>query len=444
MVMFRDDELRMIAEERAQEPRWKKRTRKGIKIVLSIAALFCLSLTVMSMLSGNGDSIKAGVSDYIHKASGLDADITTLHYMSFFPEVRIDFSDLDLYIPAPQPLGKKGGKTVAPVHGEHVGSVGHFEAAMGFWDLFFSRHTLRVLTVEQAKFAPGLLDRRAIDVRSLRLDPKGWQGKPAILFDGKYGDEQVSGLLEMAQMGSAYGLPDKSHFDMTLGLLHLTGSLSRDYARGLVFTLATATIAGQAAPTGVLVLSRDHGQTALGVDLASGHSRLDASFIAVDGKTQGTIAFPVLDIADLRPMLEAIAEILGHWPGVSIFSGDLSASSVVDGDTVLGALTTHAEAANGVLRMGKIGGTLNPAVFGAAGKQITIDANGTAITLPALGVPQCLSARLAMDANGVTLNPILLTEGTQSFAGSGRIAFDKPAVNLSFKPATANAACALP
>ena len=90
MVMFREDEERMIAAERAAEPRWKKRLRLLVKVVFFASCLFFFSLFVISRLGGNGDALKKGLEQYLIQATAMVPEVGTLNGITFFPVMSVN------------------------------------------------------------------------------------------------------------------------------------------------------------------------------------------------------------------------------------------------------------------------------------------------------------------------------------------------------------------
>ncbi len=446
MVLFRDDELRLIAAERAAEPRWKKRLRLASKIVFWIGALFVASLFVLSSLAGKGAPLKHGIEEYLRQATGYDAEIRTLNYMSFYPVVGVDFDNLTLYRQTLQKDEAAGGKPARHpmmVRGDRVAAVGHVTAVIGFWDLFFSRHWVRQLNMTDIDIASDVIDQRQVAADYIRLDPKGPDGKPAIVLQGHYGDEILSGAVEMAPRRLAFSLPDDAHFNIKAGKLEARGTMAHRFGRGLVLTVAQAGLPSKLAE-GTMILSMQHRLFKLDLDLHAGSSRVTAALERHNGGAfKGKIDVPALDVADIRPLTVFLTALAEYWPFAPSLQARLTLGRLADGAATLGHGAAQLTLADGELNLDSITGALDKA---PAGKTWHLSGQGLDLALPYDPPVTCLSAKMEAGKLLTKIGPAVAAGGQAAYDGHGSIGLTgEQRVALAFKPAAKPAAgCTLP
>jgi hypothetical protein len=446
MVMFRDDEMRMIAAERAAEPRWKKRLRLFIKIAVCAGLLFAMSLFVLSRQGGNSLPLKNGIEQYLHQVTGYQADIGHLNVMSFYPIVGFDFEDLAFYGMAEKEIADGKGKIrKAPVRDRHIADIGHVKAAMSFWDLFLSRHTALALQIGQATIEPGVIDGRGIVLDSLILGPREWDGKPAVVLKGRYGAEDMEASLEMSLRGHTYSMPDDARFQARIGDFTATGTVGHRFGKGLVLKIAQAGVP-QAHVAGTVTFALQDKGFRLVADLRAGDSVLKADLRrAGGGPLTGTIDLPVLTAEDIRPLAVFAAAVAQLWPGAPGLKADLTLADVPDGMTALGLGSARLTVENGVLRLGHISGRMAETLPDGNGKTLHVAADGLTLDLPRDPSATCVAAKIKIDAGSMKIGPAV-ADGGVSYTGQGSIALTGgKAVAIRFSPSAKSVTdCALP
>jgi hypothetical protein len=448
MVLFRDDELRMIAAERAAEPRWKKRLRLFIKITLVVSVLFGISLFLLSTQGGNSEPLKRGLEEYLQQTTGYKADIGHLNYMAFYPIVGIDFDDLAFYsVVKKEVTDEKGQKKQALARDRRVADVGHVTLAIRFWDLFLSRHSLVALKITGIDIAPGIVDKRAVSIGSLMLDPKGLDDKPAVVIKGTYGKEAIAGAFEMRVKGRAYAMPDNAKFKMSAGPLEAAGTAAHRFGKGLVLNIDHVGAPSKLAD-GTLTLSLDGSTLNIDTELHVGDSVVKADVRHKAGHPlTGTIDVPILTAGDIRPLAVLMAALADRWPGAPGLDAQLSLADVPDGMTALGRGKAKIVADKGVVRLNDFSGHMVETLPSKDGRTMHVAADGLSLTLPRDPSVTCLALAVKADAKAMKIGPAAAGGGDAlSYSGQGSIDLTgRQTVTLAFTPsAKPNKDCVLP
>ena len=115
----------VLFHEEKKKPEKKKRgkLRLAFWIVFWICMIFGFSLLLLSALSGNHKALQDGFRDLLAKSTGTQVE-TTLNYMGFFPDMRVDFTKTTFTLP---------GESAPAVSVEAV------SFSRDFWDYFFTR-----------------------------------------------------------------------------------------------------------------------------------------------------------------------------------------------------------------------------------------------------------------------------------------------------------------
>ncbi len=421
MVMFRDDDARMKAAERAAEPRWKRNVRRVFKTAFWCALLVGLGLTVLSMQAGRSDSLKKGLEQYLGQATGMQAEIGMLKYMTFFPVVSVTFDQFSLYESIP------GSGPTQPLRGLRAVTAGHVSVAMNFWDLFLSRRRLRALDIREMEIEPGIIDKRGLSIASLRLDKAAYDNRAGILLQGMYGGEAVKAAIEMKQKGRSLVLPDHAGFTVDAGPLAVRGTIAHRFGQGLVLDVARLGV-NEKGFAGKMIFGEQKKGLTFSADVHFGRSAMDVD-IRRDQKTpwQGTVVLPVLDAADLSAMLGIILEWVSRIPRVEQHALDarLTVKKIENGGV---------QAAPFTAKISMKDSTLSLSAFEGGFPASLLDA-----TLPPASV-HCFAARQIPGT--VKLDTVVLATDAGSFAGSGLV--NGQALHFALRPRAGKTDCSLP
>ncbi|MGH1397919.1 MAG: hypothetical protein ACRBCT_01765 [Alphaproteobacteria bacterium] len=178
-----------------------------IKITAILIAFFAVMLTVLANMGGSSDNLKAAVSDYITAATGMRAEIGTLHKMTFFPAVTIDAGNIELH---------KDDDLIAE---------GRIESALlkiSFWDVITSRSKLQNLQIEGASFLPGTLNAQSVEIERIGIDETP-TGEAFLAAQGKIGPHKINAEIALQSKGKNFTLPQDGDFIMNVGTITAKG-----------------------------------------------------------------------------------------------------------------------------------------------------------------------------------------------------------------------------
>lgn len=442
MVMFREDEQKMIAAERAAEPRWKKRLRLAMKIVLISGAILFISLMVLNGLAGKSDALKKGLEEYIGQTTGMAADIGTLNGVTFFPVLSFSINDLNLYQPLPGPV-----KTDLPLRGKKLVSAAHMAIAMNFRDLVFSVRRIRGIDVSGLSFSPGVLDRRGLAIDRIGLEPKGYGKNPGLLLEGMYGKEEFSAALQMKPSDSGYKIPASAAFKASIGRLRFEGMLeqkSRSAVRWVFTTMGETGLKGSLD----LMPAQDKAIVAVSVRDSVLHGEFSHRH---DQPLQGRVETSSLNINDAAPLLFLITDIARLWPefkAIQSFNLLFNAEGLKIDSQDAGRFSFTLTKAGPDLSVGGIQGSIKADRLAPyktdAGDVFALVRDGLHLTLPAH--PDCMIGKIQDDEDIFRLNPVAVQSPGKRFMGMLTVDTKSRNADLSLKPAKSQALpeCVLP
>lgn len=140
----------------------------SMKIVLGLALLFLVMFTVLAKVGGTSSALKDAAEGLIGDLSGHRAVISTFRGLYFFPQVRLDFSDLSLYpIQAPR---------------EVVLTLGRFQMESDFADVIFRTGRFRALNIEDLQSRPGVILPAALRIEKTLIEEQKKETGPSAFF----------------------------------------------------------------------------------------------------------------------------------------------------------------------------------------------------------------------------------------------------------------------
>lgn len=366
MVMFYDDE-----EKQEKKPQGKRRKwlRRAIITLLVFAGLFGTGLFILSTMGGSDESLKRAAAGFVKVKTGYELGVDKLHYVGFFPEMRVDMEGLSF---------RSAGNEVA--------SIKSLDFRMGFWDLFFSKQRYRALSVADLQAGAGVFSERALVIERFALQKQASGDRPGLLAEGKYGADPFhlvleTGFSEDEKGQEVYYLAEENPFSLKAGSIEIDGK----YTQGLLGTQFTIDRAG--APdtvlTGVIEARRNMLGEGLEANLEFGSSTLSLNLDFDRRRVRGTAHFGVLDLKDVQPALLFMESVQAYFPGSGqiSFSGmdyaiDVTIDKLAAGGITLGHISAPVVIADHVQEISPLQGMISG---GSLSGHIRLDAK----TLPA-------------------------------------------------------------
>jgi hypothetical protein len=130
-----------------------------LKMIFFISAFLLIIFTVLANMSGSGDTMKQAVEGFFSDATGYRASIAKFNRLVFFPDIIIDFEQMDFF---------DGDETTSP-----VATIGKLHLAMSFWDVMFSTGKIRRMNLEDVTANQGVLIPSAVNIKTARVFDEG-------------------------------------------------------------------------------------------------------------------------------------------------------------------------------------------------------------------------------------------------------------------------------
>lgn len=399
MVLFNDD----IIEEKKERSRLNKWVRRIIKISLILGITLFLSLTVLSSLGGQHEQLKRGLEDYMTSATGYKTTIGALNYMGFYPQARVDVSNVTMDTPGAGDL-----------------RIGRIAISIDFWDLAFSRMKYNAFYFQDIIAPAGAVSPKAFYISKLGLighdkdganyeisaevparrgadkidsskvntteeavdedvsvaettEPQKTEAKKTTNFTvlGRYGQHDIYFAVEMMTREKNNGMtefsvPKLGAYDLSFGAFKSSGQYDRSNG-AFTFIFDKAGI-GEDQISGKLKPFLVSGRTGIEGRLHFGDSSIEFDVDQNATDLAGEVSFDVLDFADLKAPLSIIDQ-LSAYIGSTEKSEDsaieipyqtmdlsISAKEIRNKGKNLGHINVPVTMENGIFRIGQITG----------------------------------------------------------------------------------------
>lgn len=215
------------------------------KILFFAAAMLIVMFTILGNMGGNGPTHKETVEKFVTGLTGRKAVVKTLRTLTFFPTVRVDFEDLDLFL---QPEDDFAAA--------HVDAA---QAAFSFWDVFWKNGRARSFNIQGIDVQPGVFLRRRMTFRHIAVVDAA-DGGAALEGSGAIGDQKVDFSIGMQVIGEGrgrkYAFPTTRPFQMTIGDVAVTATLVNAGNPFIAFRDLKISLKGVEVLSGEIELSR--------------------------------------------------------------------------------------------------------------------------------------------------------------------------------------------
>lgn len=279
MVMFKEDEEKMIAEERARRrknPWWRL-----FKVMMVLSLFVLIFLWVLASIGGSSDTLKKGVEEYLGSVSGYDTTVENFDHLKFFPNLSLKAANIVF----------RDGSNV-------TGGVKLLDFSVPFWSVILKRPRFNHLNVEDLVVLKAATKDQDFAVEKIVLDEK--EKKPVLAVSGRYGDAPFDATFFLQKdKKDRFYLDDKSPYVVQTNSLNVNGHVH--HKKGAVF--------GDLAIEGHSKLMFELG---LNEDL-QGQIKTDRSLIEFD-IAGGEVIAPFLDIDDISLIVTYLGEVLVFLP----------------------------------------------------------------------------------------------------------------------------------
>ena len=209
MVLFRDEEEKIKAEERAKKP--KRKWPVFVKVILVISMLACGGLFIISKQEGNNETLHSSLEGFLTASTGMKATVGTLNNLAIFPNVKLDAEDLELSDP-------KNGRSI---------KIGRVDFKAPFFAMSASKLKFHRLEIENIHIDAGIVAETAIDVEFFGI--KDFEDKePELQLKGKSGNDVFTMDFGLKKTTKSHGrkiftLADKGLLNLKFGNIKLSG-----------------------------------------------------------------------------------------------------------------------------------------------------------------------------------------------------------------------------
>jgi hypothetical protein len=292
-------------------PKPPSRWRWAYRIVFGFLIVGVLTITVLTMLGGNGPSMKTSIEQFIGDSTGLRANIETLNAATLFPVIGMDLENLTLH----------------DASGSRVASFEHFNFSTGFWAALIGQSSLRSVAIKNAHLYAGVLAPGAIEIAYLGIEPQSKDG-PHLVLKGRYDSKDVEAVVGLVRRVNLYGA---SSFDLRDGAVVAAGAGSilldgvvRTGKSGqrVIEIKALSTAAKDSPLKGQVEISRGISGFDLDGYLAQGKSRVDYNLTltgqAGARKIDGKLESKILNLGDVLESKDS-SSFIGHYRALRDF-----------------------------------------------------------------------------------------------------------------------------
>jgi hypothetical protein len=297
----------MVFEDELPESKRKSSFSWLLKLLFILCALFAIFITILISISGNSQALKQGLENYLSTTSGMKASIGELHKMTFFPHVVLDVSDIS-FAPFDQ--------TAFPVP---VASIESLYISSSFWNIFFHTGKMTAFEMNELIATKDTILPRGLRIRKMELNPTGYNGAPAFVADGKYGQDKFSVVINMngtkkLARGISYSLGKENNTEISIGDISSFGKAMVGSRGGVRYEIEEIKYKESKASGHVKYLVYNTGSKGVEVLLESGNSQVEMDFDIGLEETSGKIFSKKLDLYDFNdkgvlPLLQSIAAL---------------------------------------------------------------------------------------------------------------------------------------
>ena len=300
MVMFKEDEERIKAQEKAEK--LAKRTplgkwvRRLVKVTLILGVLLFIGLTLLSRIAGNSEYLQRGVTEFMENSTGMKVAIGEFHYLKLFPNVGIHLEGVQLTDPGTEAV---------------TASATEFQYESGFFDLMFSRNRMSVMSVKDAFVSKTLTGRRNLNISQAGLDTNALgEGLPGLSASGTWGKDSfavaMAGEVEMAgESIKSFQLVKDGAFNAKIGDVVMEGSVGASAIGGTKIDVTKLTDSKMTA-TGEITYSKSWGEHKVGFDLAIDRNKLQGDVAISPELVKGDIYSPQFHMEDIDTTIDMI------------------------------------------------------------------------------------------------------------------------------------------
>lgn len=377
--------------EPALPPKPPSRWRWAYRIFFGLVIVWGLTITVLMMLGGTGDSMKSSIEKFIGDSTGLKARIETLNAATLFPVIGMDLGNLTLH-----------DSTGSP-----VASFEHFNFSTGFWAAMIGKSSLRSVAIKNGRFTAGVLMPGTVEIDRLGIDIQD-KTSPNLVLQGRYDSKPVDvavGLVRKINIfgASSFDLREGSDFIFNAGPIVLNGVVGSGRSGQRVIEIKSlSTGRKDQALSGQLEFFRGIGGFDVGGFMVQGDSRLDYRIgrTGHDGvySISGIIKSEKLNLRDVLPRKDR-GSFVSHYRAARAFYEAGQAASrarepfdftginakiqvkidaLYNGDLLWGPVSAPLSVADGIMKFEPLSGSI---LGGALTGDIMLDATKAPATL---------------------------------------------------------------
>ena len=289
----------MTAEEK------KSWVSTAAKILFFVLAFFVVIFTVMANISGNGDTFREAVEEYMTGATGYHASVGKLNHAALFPNIMFDFEEMEL-------RNEIEDQTPAA-------TVEKIQVKFGFFDIMLGNGRFKTLNVEGVRAVPGVILPKTVKLDALAVEELEDGKKTVLRATGAIGQDTFMAQTDIDVFGEgkgrAYSFGGQRHFTARLGDLNFKAGMNNGEFSDLRLALKDREVL-----TGQITLKGD-GSGSVGISgeikLAGAGTVLNPDFTVSKSSLKGTLSSPAFHIEDIgeeslaRQAIEYAGTVLG-------------------------------------------------------------------------------------------------------------------------------------
>ena len=214
------------------------------KVLFCFVAFILVILTILANMGGKGDFHKTSVEQFAMEITGFPAKVETLHNLTYFPSIAVDFEDLDIFPDVASEVP--------------IGHIDRAQISLGFWDVIRQNGKIKVVDLQGLYALPGLYLNKTIALKHVSiLDTDEANAQ----FEGQGTVDELPLLftMDMKSVGNGrskkYSFDARRNFNFELGDMKMTAALQNAFNPYLSIQDLKVSKSGQDIITGKIDLS---------------------------------------------------------------------------------------------------------------------------------------------------------------------------------------------
>lgn len=276
-----------------------------LKILLGLVVLLAIVITVLANIGGNSETLKNTIEGFFQDATGYEAEIGTLNNLAFFPNINVDFEDLQLREP-----GNENPSVL----------IDKLNVKIGFFDAVRSSGKIKNISIDNLRMKEGVITSKPLLISSITIadDPENPQ-RGLLSVQGKTGSQTIEASATLAAYGEGkgrtYDMGNERTIKARIGDITIKADMKNPSFTHIDLENMEVKQAGKLIVKGDLdVKSKNKSRVITGTLTTGLGSVIKPDVTAGTGFASGTVTAPKFHTDDIAIMGGMVAEITNLLP----------------------------------------------------------------------------------------------------------------------------------